>query len=126
MEVTDDLIKWPTWLRQEGEPPPDPVRAVLEAARGRYQLLQIEQAAMAGMPRGMPVEGKRTLTMNDMERRARDKRIAETISVPELFRMFPDEETCIRLFEQARWNGIPTCPYYGSQDDISDPPSKPD
>lgn len=54
------------------------------------------------------------------------KRIAETISVPELFRIFPDEETCIRWFEQARWNGIPTCPHCGSQDGISRPKSKPD
>ena len=54
------------------------------------------------------------------------KRIAETISVTQLFRMFPDEETCVRWFEQARWNGIPTCPHCGSQDDISQPKSKPD
>ena len=54
------------------------------------------------------------------------KRIAETISVLELFRMFPDEETCVRWFEQARWNGVPTCPHCHSQDDISSPKSKPD
>ena len=40
--------------------------------------------------------------------------------------MFPDEEICVRWFEQARWGGIPTCPHCGSQDDISRPESKPD
>ena len=58
MEVTNNPVTWPTWLRQEGEPPPDPMRAVLKAARGWYRLLQIERAAMAGMPRDMSDEGE--------------------------------------------------------------------
>ena len=40
--------------------------------------------------------------------------------------MFPDEASCIEWFEQARWNGTPTCPHCGSQTDISRPKSKPD
>ena len=48
------------------------------------------------------------------------KRIAETISVPQLFRMFPDEDTCIEWFEKARWNGVPTCHRCGSQSDITE------
>ncbi len=48
------------------------------------------------------------------------KRIAETISIPQLFRMFPDEESCIEWFEKTRWNGIPTCHRCGSQSDITE------
>ena len=40
------------------EPRPDPLHAVLKAARGRYRLLQIERAAMAGMLRDTPDEGE--------------------------------------------------------------------
>ena len=47
------------------------------------------------------------------------KRIAKTISVPQLFLMFRDEETCIRWFEKTLWNNVPTCHRCGSQSDIT-------
>ena len=53
------------------------------------------------------------------------KRIAETISVTELFRLFPDEDACYAWLEAARWNGEPVCPHCGGTDDISRPASKP-
>ena len=53
------------------------------------------------------------------------KRIAETISVVELFRMFPDEDACYAWLEDARWGGTPACPHCGGMDNISRPPSKP-
>ena len=33
------------------------------------------------------------------------KRIAKTISVTELSRLFPDEDACYERLEQTRWNG---------------------
>ena len=57
---------------------------------------------------------------------ASGKRIAETISVPQLFRLFPTEAACIEWFEDALWDGRPTCPHCGGQDGISRPASKPD
>ena len=41
------------------------------------------------------------------------KRIAETISVVELFRLFPDEDACYAWLEDARWHGSPVCPHCG-------------
>lgn len=46
------------------------------------------------------------------------KRIAETLSVVELFRMFPDEDACYQWLEAARWNGKPVCPHCGGMDNI--------
>lgn len=46
------------------------------------------------------------------------KRIAETISVVELFRMFPDEASCRRWLEDARWQGTPVCPHCGGTERI--------
>jgi len=46
------------------------------------------------------------------------KRIAETISVVELFRMFPDEDACYRWLENSRWGGRPVCPHCGGMDNI--------
>ena len=53
------------------------------------------------------------------------KRIATTISVTQLFRLFPDEDACYEWLEQARWNGKPVCPHCGGIDHISRSPSKP-
>ena len=53
------------------------------------------------------------------------KKQANTISVAELFRIFPDEDSCYEWFEQTRWNGKPICPHCGGVDNISQPPSKP-
>ena len=52
------------------------------------------------------------------------KRIATTISVPELFRLFPDEDTCYRWLERVRWNGEPICPHCGGVENIGPSPSK--
>ena len=53
------------------------------------------------------------------------KRIANTISITELFRMFPTEQSCIDWLEAARWNGKPVCPHCGGDANISKPASKP-
>ena len=53
------------------------------------------------------------------------KRIAETISVTQLFRMFPDEDACYQWLERARWNGQPVCPHCGGVENIGESPSKP-
>ena len=44
------------------------------------------------------------------------KRIAETISVVQLFRLFPDEDACYRWIEEARWGDTPVCPHCGGMD----------
>ncbi|MDE0004800.1 MAG: IS1595 family transposase [Rhodospirillaceae bacterium] len=53
------------------------------------------------------------------------KRIAETISVVELFQVFRDEEACYEWLEDSRWHGTPVCPHCGGIENISKPPSKP-
>ena len=53
------------------------------------------------------------------------KRIAKTISVTQLFRMFPDEDACYAWLEYARWHGTPVCPHCGGIENISKPPRKP-
>ena len=52
------------------------------------------------------------------------KRIASTISVTQLFKMFPDEDACYRWLEDTRWNGQPVCPHCGGVDNIGPAPSK--
>ena len=56
---------------------------------------------------------------------ASGKRVAETLSVVQLFRMFPDEAACYAWLEEARWEGTPICPHCGGIENISQPPSKP-
>lgn len=51
--------------------------------------------------------------------RTNNKRIAETISVVELFRLFPNEDACYEWLEAARWNGEPVCPHCGGMDNIT-------
>lgn len=46
------------------------------------------------------------------------KRIAETMSVVELFRRFPDEDACYAWLEGVRWQGRPICPHCGGMDRI--------
>ena len=53
------------------------------------------------------------------------KGTAETISIVQLLRMFPDQETCIAWLERVWWNGEPTCAHCGACDKISPPKSKP-
>ena len=55
----------------------------------------------------------------------RKKRIANTISIPQLFRLFPTEQACIDWLEAARWNGKPVCPHCGGHENITQPASKP-
>ena len=49
------------------------------------------------------------------------KRIAKTISVPQLYRRFPDDAACRAWFEQVLWNSQPVCPHCGSVDEIRPP-----
>ena len=55
-----------------------------------------------------------------------NKRHVDTISVPKLYKIFPDQESCLAWLEKIRWNGEPVCPHCGGMDNVSDPPpSKP-
>jgi len=36
------------------------------------------------------------------------------MNIIEVFKRFPDQESCIAHLEAARWRGQPTCPYCGS------------
>ncbi len=56
---------------------------------------------------------------------ASGRRIAETLSVVQLFRLFPDEAACYAWLEDARWGGEPVCPHCGGMDNITRPASKP-
>ena len=40
-------------------------------------------------------------------------------------RMFPDEDSCYKWFEKARWNGEPVCPRCKSKENVSASESKP-
>ena len=53
------------------------------------------------------------------------KRRADTISITELFRMFPTEQSCIDWLEKARWNGKPVCPHCAGDENVTKPASKP-
>ncbi len=53
------------------------------------------------------------------------KGTAETISVIELTRMFPTQESCIEWLEKVRWDGKPVCAHCGKCDRVSKPKSKP-
>ena len=46
------------------------------------------------------------------------KRMAETISVVQLFRIFPDEDACYAWLEEARWQDTPVCPHCGGIENI--------
>ena len=46
------------------------------------------------------------------------KRIAETISVPQLYKLFPDDKACREWLEEVRWGGEPVCPHCGAVEDI--------
>ena len=49
-------------------------------------------------------------------RPARGKAFRKGVTLPELFRTFPDDETAEAWFADQRWNGKPTCPYCGTDD----------
>ena len=50
---------------------------------------------------------------------------ADTISIVELLRKFPDDQACIDWLKKTRWGGEPVCPHCGGVENISKPPSKP-
>lgn len=39
------------------------------------------------------------------------KRIAKTVTIKQLFDLFPTEDRCVAWLEQARWQGKPVCPH---------------
>ena len=49
---------------------------------------------------------------------ASGKRIADTLSVTQLFRLFPDEDACYAWLEAACWQGTPICPHCGGIENI--------
>ena len=53
------------------------------------------------------------------------KGTAETISIVELLRMFPDQGSCTVWLEKVRWNGKPTCAHCGGTEKIGPAPKKP-
>ncbi len=56
------------------------------------------------------------------------KRVADTLGVTQLYRMFPDEDSCWKWLEDVRWGIRPACPRCGSCDEADikpPPPSKP-
>ena len=55
----------------------------------------------------------------------RKKRVAKTISITELYRIFPTEQSCIDWLEKERWNGTPVCPHCGGTENVTKPASKP-
>lgn len=46
------------------------------------------------------------------------KRIAQTMSVVQLFKRFPDEDACYAWLEGVRWQGEPVCPHCGGMDKV--------
>ncbi len=46
------------------------------------------------------------------------KGTAKTISIVELLRMFPTQDSCIAWLEKVRWNGQPTCAHCGGTEKI--------
>ncbi|MXY18282.1 MAG: IS1595 family transposase [Acidobacteria bacterium] len=51
--------------------------------------------------------------------------VANTISITQLLRKFPDDEACIKWLEKIRWDGVPTCNKCGETKRVSSPKSKP-
>lgn len=56
---------------------------------------------------------------------AKTEKNAETFSIPQIRRMFPDDDACIKWLEQVRWNGDPVCGHCGCGGKVSQAPSKP-
>ena len=54
----------------------------------------------------------------------KSKKPVTTMSVTELFRMFPDDKTCYEWLEQSRWGDQPVCPHCGGTENITPSPSK--
>ena len=52
------------------------------------------------------------------------KQRAKTISISQLYKMFPDEDACREWLEKVRWNGNPVCPHCGGVENFTKPASK--
>jgi len=50
---------------------------------------------------------------------------ANTISISQLLREFPDDDACTKWLEKIRWNGTPTCNECGETKNVSCPESEP-
>ena len=53
------------------------------------------------------------------------KRIADTLSITQLLRIFSNDDKCFEWLESARWGGKPVCPHCGGTERISKSKSKP-
>ena len=53
------------------------------------------------------------------------KGTAETISITQLLRMFPNQDSCFAWLEKVRWQDKPVCAHCGAMDRVSKPKSKP-
>ena len=53
------------------------------------------------------------------------KRIANTISLAQLFKLFPDDDACFAWVEKIRWKGQPVCAHCKGTNVSAPPPSKP-
>ena len=53
------------------------------------------------------------------------KGTAKTLSVVQIMRDFPDNDTCYAWLEKVRWSNGPVCPHCGTRHGISSPKSKP-
>ena len=47
------------------------------------------------------------------------RRVAETISIVDLLKRFPDEGSCVEWLEHGRWGGTPVCPHCGGFENVS-------
>ena len=52
------------------------------------------------------------------------KGTAETISIVELLKMFPNDESVVEWLEETRWENKPTCAHCGGTEKISNAPAK--
>ena len=53
------------------------------------------------------------------------KRVANTISLAQLFKLFPDDDACFAWVEKIRWKGVPKCAHCKGTNVSPPPPSKP-
>ena len=54
-----------------------------------------------------------------------EKQRVKTISVPQLYKMFPTEQSCFEWLEEVRWKDKPVCPHCGRTGEFTKPKSKP-
>jgi len=39
----------------------------------------------------------------------------EIVDIAQIYKEFPDQESCARYLEKIRWDGVPRCPYCKSE-----------